>query len=33
LKIGDNIVLEGTQSLRDGDVIKIKSNNKILTSR
>jgi membrane fusion protein (multidrug efflux system) len=33
LKIGDKIVLEGTQSLRDGDVIKIKSNNKILTSR
>jgi membrane fusion protein (multidrug efflux system) len=33
LKIGDKIVLEGTQSLRDGDVIKIKSNNRILTSR
>jgi len=26
LKIGQTIVLEGTQSLRDGDVIKVKSN-------
>ena len=28
LNLGDAIVLEGTQSLRDGDVIKIKSTSK-----
>ncbi|MCU0350340.1 MAG: hypothetical protein MUF43_05845 [Flavobacterium sp.] len=33
LQLGDKIVLEGTQALRDGDVIKVKPENQSLTSR
>lgn len=33
LKMGDKIVLEGTQSLRDGDVIKVKPEVQTLTSK